>query len=218
MSALRRLGIVLTLLIALATLSWYSWRTWDGSRAVQATEDAYVRGEITAISPRVSGYAVEIIADENEAVTAHEVLVRLDPRDYQAAVERAEAQVQQAISQLTRAEVQRQNQQLQIASSDAALGSAQAQAQRNIIDLGRARDLRFTGAGTQARLDDATAADQATRAMVLEAKANLDLQRQTLQQVDADALVARAALAGARAALGTAPPTGGPVPSGHVAV
>lgn len=204
MSALRRLGVVLALVIALAALGWYGWRAWDGSRAVQSTEDAYVRGDITALSPRVSGYAVEITADDNEAVTARQVLVRLDPRDYQAAVDRAEAQVRQAISQLARAEVQRQNQQLQITSAEAALGSAQAQAQRNGIDLSRARELRATGAGTQARLDDATAADQATRATALEAKANLDLQRQTLQQVDADALVARATLAAARASLASA--------------
>ncbi|MBL6078924.1 hypothetical protein JMJ56_12975 [Belnapia sp. T18] len=78
---------------------------------------------------------------------------------------------------------------------------------RNSIDLSRLRELRTTGAGTQARLDDLTAADQPTRATVLEAKANLDLQRQTLQQVDADALVAGdagrggASLASARIAL-----------------
>jgi len=201
MSALRRFGIVLAVIVAFSAAGWYGWRTWDGARAIQGTEDAYVRGEITALSPRVAGYAVEITTDENQPVAAHEILVQIDPRDYQAAVDRAEAQVQQAISQLARAEVQRQNQQLQIASAEAVLGSAQAQEQRNSIDLGRARDLRATGAGTQARLDDATAAEQATRASVLEARANVDLQRQILQQTEADASVARAGLAAARAAL-----------------
>ena len=62
---------------------------------MQTTNDAYVQGEITQISSRVSGYAVEVLFDDGMPVKATDVVVRIDPRDFRMAVERAEAALEQ---------------------------------------------------------------------------------------------------------------------------
>ena len=87
MSALRRVLVTLCLVAAFAAAVWYGWREWDAQAGVQSTDDAYVRGEITTLSPRIAGYAVEVLADDDERVEAKQVLIRIDPRDFIRAVE-----------------------------------------------------------------------------------------------------------------------------------
>ena len=123
MGAARRLLIALLLVLGTGAAGLYAWYQWDLRGAVQSTADAYVRGEITALSPRVAGYVVAIMADENTQVAAHEVLVQIDPRDYQLALQRAQAAVEQARAQRERAQVQRRNQTLLVTAAEAAVTS-----------------------------------------------------------------------------------------------
>ena len=200
MAAMRRLMIALIIVTGSGTAVFYAWLQWDLRGTVQFTADAYVRGEITALSPRVAGYVVAIMADENTPVAAHQVLVQIDPRDYRLALQRAQAAVAQARAQRERAQVQRRNQALLVSANEAALASAQAQEARNEIELGRARDLRASGTGTQVRLEDATTIVQVSRATLAQAQAALAVQRQVIEQVEADERLAAATLASAEAA------------------
>src|SRR5438132_7814311 len=79
---------------------YYIWRWYDRSRDVQTTNDAYVRGEITDLSSRVSGYAVEVLFDDGMPVKAADEVVRIDPRDFRMAVEKAQATLDQAKANL----------------------------------------------------------------------------------------------------------------------
>ncbi|MDB5412953.1 MAG: HlyD family secretion protein [Rubritepida sp.] len=200
MATVRRLFMTLFVLLGTFAAGIYGWRQWDLRGDVQFTADAYVRGEITALAPRVAGYVVAITADENTSVAAHEVLVQIDPRDYRLALQRAQAAVAQAQAQRERAQVQRRNQTLLVTAAEAAVASARAQETRNEVDLGRARDLRASGTGTQVRLEDAAAAEQVSRASLAQAQAALAVQRQVIEQVDADERLAAATLASAGAA------------------
>jgi membrane fusion protein, multidrug efflux system len=56
-----------------------------------STDDAQVDAHITTVSVRVPGYVSEVLANDNQYVKAGEVLLRIDPRDYQAAVDQAQA-------------------------------------------------------------------------------------------------------------------------------
>uniref|UniRef100_UPI000FE140B1 biotin/lipoyl-binding protein n=1 Tax=Methylobacterium sp. B34 TaxID=95563 RepID=UPI000FE140B1 len=58
------------------------------------TDDAYVRAHYAAIAPRVSGQIVDVRVDDNDLVKVGDLLALLDPRDYEAAVAAAEAQVE----------------------------------------------------------------------------------------------------------------------------
>src|SRR5450432_3350926 len=70
-----------------------------------SSDDAQVDGHITAIAPKISGNVLEVPARDNEAVKAGQVLVRIDPRDFQARADMAKAALQQAESQLRSAMV-----------------------------------------------------------------------------------------------------------------
>src|SRR5471030_1728025 len=92
------LGAVLVLGAA-AAWAWFHFQDRVSS------DDAQVDGHITAIAPKISGNVLEVPAKDNQPVKAGQVLVRIDPRDYQAKVEMAKAALQQAESQFRSAQV-----------------------------------------------------------------------------------------------------------------
>jgi membrane fusion protein, multidrug efflux system len=204
MAGLRRVAAAVLLSVLAVAGGVLGWRWWAARAAVQATDNAYVRGEITALSPRVAGYAVEVLADVNQPVEAKQVLVRIDPRDYRAALDRAEAARAQAEAALEQAQARLDLQRSLIEVAEAGLRAAEAQAQNAGRALRRAQELRGTGAGTQARLDDAVAADVAAQAAVAQARAQLAYKRQELAVLAADVRAAESKVADAATAIGTA--------------
>jgi membrane fusion protein (multidrug efflux system) len=203
MNAIRRLFITACLFAAAGAAFWYGWRSWDSHSGVQSTQDAYVRGEITTLSPRVSGYAVAILFDENERVEAKQTVVRIDPRDYRAAVQRAQASLEQsnAVLEQSRAKLDLQASQIEVAK--ATLRSAEAQAQNADITFGRARELLSKGAGTQATFDQTYAANVSAKSSVEQAQSQLAYQNQQLAVMSADVRVAETKAADSQSALDT---------------
>src|SRR5690349_25039360 len=87
----RRLALAgLAAIVGLAT-AWYGNEWWTVGRFVESTDDAYVGGDITVIAPKVAGFIAEIAVTDNQAVHQGDLLVKLDDRDYRAALARAEA-------------------------------------------------------------------------------------------------------------------------------
>src|SRR5579864_7442307 len=88
----RRTALLLALGMAL-TLGGarygYDWRTVG--RFIETTDDAYAGGNVTAISPHVAGFVAEIAVADNQYVHAGQLLIRLDSRDYAAALDHAQA-------------------------------------------------------------------------------------------------------------------------------
>jgi membrane fusion protein (multidrug efflux system) len=70
-----------------------------------SSDDAEVDGHIDAVAPKISGNVVEVLVDDNQEVKAGQVLVRIDPRDFQAKVNIAKAELEHAESQLRSARV-----------------------------------------------------------------------------------------------------------------
>jgi membrane fusion protein (multidrug efflux system) len=85
-------GIVLVVLILIAGFFWLR------SRGKESTDDAQVDGHITQIAPRVGGTVAKVHINNNQAVKAGDVLVEIDPRDYQIAVDRAKAELADAVA------------------------------------------------------------------------------------------------------------------------
>ncbi len=83
-------GIVLVVLILIAGFFWLR------SRGKETTDDAQVDGHITQIAARAGGTVTKVLVTNNQAVKAGDVLVEIDPRDYQIAVERARAELADA--------------------------------------------------------------------------------------------------------------------------
>jgi len=92
--------VVLVLLLILAAAAYAVFLHY---RDRISSDDANVDGHVTAVAPKVSGNVVEVAVQDNQEVKAGQVLVRIDPRDYQARVDLAKAAVLQAESQLSSA-------------------------------------------------------------------------------------------------------------------
>lgn len=84
-------GLVVLVAVGTATYFHFAGRV--------STDDAQVDAHIAPIAPRISGSVAEILVDDNQAVKAGQVLLRIDPRDYQAKVDQAHAALAAAQSQ-----------------------------------------------------------------------------------------------------------------------
>jgi len=97
---LLKLALVLAVSVIAGVVAWPSFFSGQVS-----TNDAQVDSHITTVSPRTSGYVDRVLVNDNQAVAAGELLVRIDPRDYQAAVDQAEAAYEVAVAQARSAHV-----------------------------------------------------------------------------------------------------------------
>ena len=57
----------------------------------ESTDDAFIDGHIIAVSPRVAGHVAKVHVTDNQQVAAGDLLVELDPRDFQARLDAARA-------------------------------------------------------------------------------------------------------------------------------
>jgi len=198
---LKRVLVALVLVGAAGAGAFLAWQWYDRSRDVLATDDAYVNGEITIVSSRVSGYAVEVLVDDNMPVKAAQVIVRIDPRDFRMNVEKAQAALEQAAANLTEVGAQRALQQSKIRVAEAAVRSAEAQSKNADVVLERASTLAAQSFAAQSTVDADTAAATETHSAVDQAAANLAYEREQLVVIASNAAVARAQVAAAEAAL-----------------
>jgi membrane fusion protein (multidrug efflux system) len=192
--------------IALATLRWDEW---VGAAVVQTTNDAFVRADTTRLSSRVTGEVLTVAVNDFQRVKAGDLLVQIDPADYQAQVAQAEAGVAAAQAAFDNLANQVELQYATIAQAEAQLVSAQAQEVESQQEQARQQSLTQTEAGTRQRLEQATAAYARAQADVRASRAQIAAQRHqievltgTKKQRAADIESAKAALASARLRLG----------------
>jgi membrane fusion protein (multidrug efflux system) len=137
-----------------------------GGGRYQSTDDAYVQASRVPISTNIPGRVVELLVHENQPVKAGQVLFRLDPRDYQTAVNAAQAQVSQS-------QVQIRSVQSTYAPRAAELQAAQADVRFREKELERQRNLTASGVGSQRELDQRAQDVVDAKARVTAAQANL---------------------------------------------
>ena len=115
---------------------------------VMSTDDAYVNAEKVGISTDVSGMVQDVDVTNNQYVTAGQILYRLDPRQFQIAVDSAKANLAQVALTL---DAMKQDYKRML--SDVA--AQQAQVDLDQTNYNRAEMLLHNGAGTQATYDQA---------------------------------------------------------------
>src|SRR2546427_9748355 len=129
----------------------------------ESTDDAQVDGHITPMASKVYGRVAQVLVEDNQAVKAGQVLVKIDPRDYQAALDQAKAALALAESEARSAGVDVPRTRENVASGNS---SADAQLQGAQADLARA----------QSTYEQAQTADLAwAQANVEESQANAEL-------------------------------------------
>jgi membrane fusion protein, multidrug efflux system len=192
--------------IAVATLRWDAW---VGAATVQTTDDAYVRAELSRLSSRVAGEVLTVAVKDFQRVKTGDLLIQIDPADYEAQVAQAEAGVAGAKAALDNLANQVELQYATIAQAEAQRVSALAIETESREEQVRQQSLEQTEAGTRQKLEQAVAAYAKAQADVKASGAIIAAQRHQLevlggtkQQRAADVLGAQATLAEAKLRLG----------------
>jgi len=192
--------------VALAT---QRFDEWVGNAVVQTTNDAYVRAELTRLASRVSGEVLTVGVTDFQRVKAGDLLIQIDPADYQAQVAQSEAAVAAAQAVLDNLANQIELQYATIAQAQAARLSAEAMEVEARQEQERQQSLTQTESGTRQRFEQAVAgyakaqADvRASRAVIAAQRHQLDVLSGTKKQRAADLEGAKATLAAAKLKLG----------------
>jgi membrane fusion protein (multidrug efflux system) len=166
--------IVILLAIAIIVTITRNWNGWEGGRVEQVTNDAYVRGDLTPLSTKVSGLVREVRVTDYQHVRKGDVLVQLDDDDYKAQVSQAAAGVEAAKAALENNRRQRQLQdskieralagidqaKAQIGAAQAGKDAVQADVTRTRAERNRQEALLRTNSTTQQKVEAAVADEQ----------------------------------------------------------
>jgi membrane fusion protein (multidrug efflux system) len=161
----RPLLVALALLTIAGALGYGAWAWWR-ARTFVSTDDAYVEGAVSPVSAKIAGHVVELLVDDNRPVRKGDLLVRIDPRDYQARREQAQAGV--------------------------AMAEAAARAARADIAFARG-ETRAEIQQARAALDAALVAVRASESAVEEARARVEARRAAVEAARAEVTGAQSA-------------------------
>ncbi len=193
-SASKRLGgwlyplLRIAFLIFAAWLIWYTaghWDRWTGAARFETTDDAFVAGDVTPLSARVSGNITEMPVNDFQIVKKGDLLAVIDPSIYQAQFDLAQANLAAAQAALANLEIQRSIQQALVREAESTIDATEADVLRYQLEDKRQRDLLRTGiAGTQQLVEQAD--DNAKRALAQRRlnDAQLDQQKAALAAID----------------------------------
>ena len=179
----------------------YAWQLPPFTRHSQFTDNAYVRGQTTFISPQVNGYITAVNVKDFAIVQPGEVLFQIDDRIYKQRVHQAQATLAMKEAALRNNLQQRKSAEATIAKNEAALQNARAQNLKIQADLKRIQQLTADGSLSIRERDSARASAAQGAADIEQAKAALEMSRQDHEStiVNRDSL--EADVASAKAAL-----------------
>ncbi|AKM32229.1 hemolysin D [Pandoraea faecigallinarum] len=137
----RRFAVRGAFVVAAIAALGYGAYWWTTARYLETTDDAYVGGDVTVLGPKVSGYVAQVLVTDNQTVRAGDVLVRLDDRDYRAALAKAEGAVAAQQALLANLDATARLQAAVIAQARASVVAATADVRRAHDDQVRYQDL-----------------------------------------------------------------------------
>ncbi len=164
---------IIVLAVAVIAGARYSIRTIVKHLLYVTTDDAFIEGHIISISPKASGFISQVPVKDNQEVKKGDLLVSIDPRDYQAKVSSYEAALLVAKAEAEKAK--------------AGISVAKAQSDRAEADLNRYENLTDSSSISKQDLDNAKTAS-------ISAKANLDVAINNASAADAKIVQAQAYL------------------------
>ena len=175
-------AIVVLVVAALVTIL-YAWRLPPFGGRYEQTDDAFVRGQTTVISPQVSGYVSDVPVNDFQDVHAGDVLVRIEDSIYSARVAQARANVLTQVSNLNNSQQAQRSKEVNTLAEDAAITNAQAQLLRTQADTRRIEELIAHGWVTPADRDRQIAALRAAEAEVRQARAAREIGTEDVRTV-----------------------------------
>ncbi|HEV2211083.1 MAG TPA: HlyD family secretion protein [Verrucomicrobiae bacterium] len=188
----KRAVIAVFLLVAGVGLVKLAHTWWTVGRFVESTDDAYVGGDVTVIAPKVAGFISKLAVVDNQQVHARDLLLKLDDRDYVAALAKAEAAVSIQKAALTNLDATRHLQEAVVAQAQATITAAEAEIVRTRDDQARFTKLLLDAAVSvqesqraDAEFKEAVALGEKSRAALTAAQRQVVVIDSQIQQVQA---------------------------------
>jgi len=176
------------------------------SAAHESTDDAFIEAHVASLAPKVSGIATAVLFTDNQWVTNGELLVEIDPRDYEtraaqkrASVESAEANRKTYLASYELVRTRVETARASAAQTRAEAEAAKATADRAASDFQRAQQLRQQNVASAAEFDVARAAAENARASFVAAQAKAAADQSRVAEAEAQMEAARNLLATASA-------------------
>jgi membrane fusion protein (multidrug efflux system) len=154
-ATLKRSAVGIALLAGLGVAGDFGYDYWKVGRFLVSTDNAYVQADYTTVAPKISGHVAEVLVQDNEKVTAGQLLARIDERDFRVALDQARADVEAAEATLRNLDAQIAQQRSVIEQGKADISSAQATLSFAEADNTRYGVLVKSGYGTVQRAQQA---------------------------------------------------------------
>lgn len=183
------IAIVVLAIVAILVIL-YAWRLPPFSGLPEQTDNAYVRGFVTTISPQVSGYVTSVPVSDFAEVKAGDVLVTIDDSTYRARVMQADANLAAQRATFANSTQSQRSREIAIQGQEANIASARAQLARTEADMRRADALVKDGSLSRREHDQAREALLAAQASLQQALASRAIGSEDVRTV----LVARPGL------------------------
>ncbi|MDB6020069.1 MAG: Efflux transporter, family, subunit [Pedosphaera sp.] len=200
----KRPGVIFTTAGLIALLCFYGLRYLAHSRTHVSTDDAFIEADVVAMAPKVSGQVQTVHINDNQFIRTGELLVEIDPRDYQARVNERQAALQAAQAGVLSAQSNLEQARARVVSAEADRSQREAEAiAEAAIATNAERDLQRN----QELLRNKTISSQefdAVRTTAANAKANLEAARHRVASAEAVLNAAKKQMAAAQAAVDTA--------------
>lgn len=194
----KNIGLLLCVSAALVLAGGWAWARSNGD---VSTDNAYVRGDVTSMAPKVAGYVMAVEVKDNQTVRAGDVLFRIDDRDYRARLAQAVANVEATEARLNNVDAETLLQRALVRQAEAQKLAVIAELSLATRASERRRELIRSSAVSQAQVDESEAARLRADAGVLAASAAVEAQQQRIAVLETQREAAVAAIAQARAAL-----------------
>ena len=187
-------GIALAVVAVVALGYW-----WTVGRFMQSTDDAYLRADSVTVAPKVSGYVTDVYVGDNATVKAGDPLVRLDGRQYQAALDQAQATVDARQADIQRAQAGILQQRAAIEQAKAQQQAAQISSRHAEDEVRRYGPLATSGAESSDQLSVLTSNRDQAQATLAADTAALDQAQARIADLNAQIAQAHAQLEAAQA-------------------
>lgn len=194
-------GALLVLLVASAD---YGYHWWTAGRFIESTDDAYVGGDITQIAPRIAGFIQAVLVEDHQYVDAGQLILRIDPSDFAAALNHAVAALASKRATLSSLRAKQALYTANIVAAEAELKAKRAQAAFATSDASRFRALARSQADTSQNEERTATGYRTARAAVSGAEAALEAAGRQLDVIKAETEAAAADVAQAEADVQTA--------------
>ncbi|HSV45779.1 MAG TPA: HlyD family efflux transporter periplasmic adaptor subunit [Ramlibacter sp.] len=171
--------IALAAAVTVAGTAWGGYE-WKVASHYEATDNAYVQGNVIQITPQIGGTVMAILADDTDFVKAGQPLVQLDPADAKVALDQAEANLAQAVRQVRTLYANNGALAAQVQLREADAGRAQSELARANDDLNRRQSLAGNGAVSREELNHASSQLANAKSALAAAQAGVSAAREQL--------------------------------------